>query len=82
MKVRIVVAIVCVAMLAVAAPAFAESPAQTAYSGTGATQVSSAENTGASLPFTGINVTALGAIAVVLLGTGFVLRRTTRARTH
>lgn len=78
MKIRLVVAVVCIAMLAFAAPALAD-PTENAYSGTGATQISSADNSEA-LPFTGINLTALGAIAVVLLGTGFVLRRTSRVR--
>ena len=89
MRIRILIAVVVV-MLALAAPAFASNPTDNAYAGTGATQIHNTGTTGttegtdssaSTLPFTGINVGVVGAIAVALMGTGFVLRRSTRART-
>jgi hypothetical protein len=85
MKTFLLVAL-ATAMLAVAAPAVAQSPTQSAYSGTGANQVSSLESTqttGAStLPFTGLDVGAVSLVAIGLLGTGFALRRRTKSDTH
>jgi hypothetical protein len=67
------VALVCAVVLAMAAPAFAEtSPAETAYGGEGGTQV---VQTTESLPFTGINVGVIVGLGVVLLGAGIVVRR-------
>ena len=86
MRIRILIAVVVV-MLALAAPAFASNPTDNAYAGTGATQIHNTgttegtDSSASTLPFTGINVGVVGAIAVALVGTGFVLRRSTRART-
>jgi hypothetical protein len=67
------------------------SPTQGAYGGTGANQISQVHDTTASpsptatatasaasagtLPFTGIDVGLVAAVAVVLVGSGLVLRR-------
>lgn len=65
--------LVSVVALALAAPALAASPGQDAYGGTGASQV-----TAGSLPFTGLNLLTLIAVAAALIGTGFVVRRSVR----
>jgi hypothetical protein len=76
------------AMLAVAAPAMAQSPTQGAYSGTGANQVSSlnatstTQTTSPTLPFTGLDLGAVSVVGIALLGTGFVVRRRTKSDTH
>jgi hypothetical protein len=76
------------AMLAVAAPALAQSPTQGAYSGTGANQVSSLDSTSttttsaSTLPFTGLDLGAVSAVGIAMLGTGFLLRRRAKSDTH
>lgn len=81
----VVLMLVCTAMLAVAAPAFAaSSPAQNAYGGEGATQnsrtLSTSESTQSTLPFTGLNAGVVVAIGVLLVGGGLVIRRTVRTQ--
>ena len=79
MRLKLLLGVVCAMLLLLPAAALAETPSESAYSGTGAVQVETAgENT---LPFTGINVAAVGGLALVLLGTGIVVRRTTRPNT-
>lgn len=76
----------CAILLGTAAPALANSPSQGAYGGTGNNQLSQVQgttsnsnaSTSSSLPFTGLNVPVLAGIAIVLLGTGVVLRIRTR----
>jgi LPXTG-motif cell wall-anchored protein len=66
----------CLVMLAVAAPAWAEDPAQNAYD-----KFSQFNGTSSStLPFTGINVGAVALIGLLLVAAGFVVRSRTRAR--
>lgn len=73
-------------LLGTAAPALANSPSQGAYGGTGNNQLSqvqgdTSDTTAASsgtLPFTGLNVPVVAAIAVSLLGAGVALRIRTR----
>ncbi len=78
MKIRMIVLVgVCALMLLLPVAASADTPSESAYSGQGAEQVN-ASQTG-SLPFTGINVATVGGIAVVLLGSGLLLRRNTRS---
>jgi hypothetical protein len=81
--------VLCALCLGIATPAWANSsPTQGAYGGTGATQVSKVQDTATSraptatasastgtLPFTGMDVGLVAAVAVVLLGSGLVLRR-------
>jgi hypothetical protein len=76
MRTTVFAVLLCSVMLAIAAPALADSPTQDAYSGTGAGQVSQAQATSSAktLPFTGIDLGALAVVGVVLFGTGFVLR--------
>jgi hypothetical protein len=75
-----VLAFFCAIVLSCAAPAFAQTPAQSAYSGVGAGSVSQTDGTlssesSSTLPFTGINVGAIAMLGFVLAGTGIVLRR-------
>lgn len=65
----------CLVMLAVAAPAWAEDPAQNAYN-----KFSQFHGSGSTLPFTGINVGAVAVIGLLLLAAGFVVRHRTRTR--
>lgn len=65
----------CLVMLAVAAPAWAEDPAQNAYS-----KFSQNATSSSTLPFTGINVGAVVLVGLLLLAAGFVVRHRTRAR--
>lgn len=87
---KIVLVALCAIMLGIAAPAMANSPSQGAYGGTGNNQLSQVQSTTASnsptattasgtLPFTGLNVGVLAAVAAVLLGTGLALRIRTRS---
>ena len=77
----------CAILLGTAAPALANSPSQGAYGGTGNNQLSQVQSntsdttasSSSTLPFTGLNVPVVAAIAVALLGTGVVLRIRTRA---
>ena len=70
----------CAILLGTAAPALATSPSQSAYGGTGNNQLSqvqsntASKSSSSSLPFTGLNVPVLAAIAVVLGGAGLALR--------
>src|SRR5258707_540804 len=66
----IFVGLICVAILALAAPAWAQSPAQNAYG-----QFSQFNHSSSTLPFTGI---AVGAVAFA--GTGTTLRFTATSR--
>lgn len=78
----VVLAGMCTAMLAFAAPAFAASPAQNAYGGQGAEQNARTIQKGqsAQLPFTGLNAGLLTAVGFALLGGGLVIRRTVRTQ--
>jgi hypothetical protein len=79
--------VLCALCLGIAAPAWANSsPTEGAYGGTGANQVSQVQDTtaarsptattsAATLPFTGIDVGLVAAVAVVLVGSGLILRR-------
>jgi hypothetical protein len=70
-------------VLALPALALAQSPTQSVYGGTGANQVSQVtQSSQRTLPFTGINLAVVGAVGAVLLGTGFLLRRSSRASTR
>lgn len=79
MKPKIFVALLCGVFLAYATPALANSPTQSTYGGPGANQVSKLPATSAArtLPFTGIDLSALSLVGVGLLGAGVVLRRRT-----
>ncbi|HTU98688.1 MAG TPA: hypothetical protein VMF14_22745 [Solirubrobacteraceae bacterium] len=76
----------CAILLGTAAPAFANSPSQGAYGGTGNNQLSQvqgdtsnkAASASSTLPFTGLSLPVLAGIAVVLLGAGVTLRIRTR----
>lgn len=77
----------CAILLGTAAPAFANSPSQGAYGGTGNNQLSqvqgdtsnqAASTSSSTLPFTGLSLPVLAGIAVVLLATGVTLRIRTR----
>ena len=84
MKLKMVIAF-CGLIVALALPALAlaQSPIQSVYGGTGANQISQvAQSSQNALPFTGINLAVVGAVGAVLVGTGFVLRRSSRASTH
>lgn len=78
MRFRVLLGVVCALLLVLPAAAFADTPSESAYSGSGAEQVNASSTT---LPFTGIDVGAVAVAATVLLGTGLVLRRSTRAKT-
>jgi opacity protein-like surface antigen len=75
----------CAILLSTAAPALATSPSQSAYGGTGNNQLSQVQSNTASksssgsLPFTGLNVSTLAGIAVLLVGAGLALRMKTRS---
>ncbi len=70
MRLKLLLAITCGLLLAFSAPALAAgNPTTSAYSG-----VPDGPTSDGTLPFTGVNVGALSAIAFVLLGTGIVLR--------
>jgi hypothetical protein len=79
---RFLLVAMCVGALCVsAAPALA-SPTNSAYSGPGASQVSQVQTTGTSagsLPFTGLNLAVVGFVAVVLAGSGLMLRHRSSA---
>jgi cobalamin biosynthesis Mg chelatase CobN len=76
----------CAILLGTAATALANSPSQGAYGGTGNSQLSQVQSktsdttasSSSTLPFTGLNLPVVAAIAVALLGTGVVLRIRTR----
>jgi hypothetical protein len=75
---RVLLIMLCLGALCLsAAPAMA-SPTNSAYSGTGATQISQVQSTAkpstSALPFTGLNLAVVGLVAVVLAGSGLVLR--------
>ena len=78
--------IVClVAILAIAAPAYAQSVTQDTYLGlAGAEQggggTASATGTSGSLPFTGMELGLIGLVGVALVGTGFVMWRASHLR--
>lgn len=79
---KLALVVLSCAMLAFAAPAMADSPSTGTYSSVGATQVTRAQTPSSNdvqntLPFTGMNVSTLALIAVVLIGSGIVLRRRT-----
>ncbi|MDQ6776587.1 MAG: hypothetical protein M3071_10320 [Actinomycetota bacterium] len=74
----------CAFLLALA-PAALASPATTAYGGPCSTpslcntsSITSKAASGASLPFTGINVLEVAAMGLVLVGAGFVVRHSRR----
>jgi hypothetical protein len=71
----IFVGVICVAMMAVAAPAWAQSPAQNAYD-----QFSQFNQSHSTLPFTGINVATIALIGAVLMGAGLAVRFHLRSR--
>jgi hypothetical protein len=75
----------CAILLGTAAPALANSPSQGAYGGTGNNQLSKVQSntsdttaSSSTLPFTGLNVPVVAAIAAGLVGAGVVLRIRTR----
>jgi hypothetical protein len=73
-KKAIFLSLTCLVMLAVAAPAWAEDPAQNAYG-----KFSQFNGTSSSsLPFTGINVGAVALIGLLLVAAGFAVRHRTR----
>jgi len=77
MRLKLLLAITCGLLFAFSAPALAAgNPAQNAYSG-----VPGQPDGPSTLPFTGVDVGALSAIAFVLLGTGIVLRWRIRPHT-
>jgi hypothetical protein len=73
--------LVCAFVLALAAPALAQSPAEQAYGGVCGSQQTACEPDG-TLPFTGINAGVVGVLGVVLLGAGFAVRKGIRTRTE
>jgi hypothetical protein len=77
MKLRraIFLGVICVAMFAVAAPAWAATPAQNAYN-----QFSQFNQSNSTLPFTGIDVGAVALIGALLIGAGLAVRYRMRAR--
>jgi opacity protein-like surface antigen len=76
----------CAILLGTAAPALANSPSQGAYGGTGNNQLSQVQSntsdttasSSSTLPFTGLNVPVVAAIAAGLVGAGVALRIRTR----
>lgn len=77
MRIRLLATLVCGLTLALSAPAVADSnPAQSAYSGLPTESVQAVQSSASSgtLPFTGIDLGALSAVALVLVATGLVLR--------
>jgi hypothetical protein len=81
---RITSLLVCVAfVLALAMPAYAQSPTQDAYAGlAGVEQDSSGGDaaSGGSLPFTGLELAVVALVGVGLLGTGIAVHRATQLR--
>jgi hypothetical protein len=83
---RVLLIMLCLGALCLsAAPALA-SPTNSAYSGTGATQISqvqsvqtAAKPSTSALPFTGLNLAVVGLVAVVLAGSGLILRHRSAA---
>jgi hypothetical protein len=71
----IVFGAMCVAMFAIAAPAWAASPAQNAYG-----QFSQFNQSSSKLPFTGIDVGTIALVGVVLMGAGLAVRYRMRSR--
>jgi LPXTG-motif cell wall-anchored protein len=67
-----------VLMLAMAAPALAENPAQNAYSQF--SQFNASSSSSSTLPFTGIDSGLVALVGLVLVGAGLVVRQRTRAR--
>jgi hypothetical protein len=81
---RVLLIMLCLGALCLsAAPAMASSPTNSAYSGSGATQISQVQTpvttSTSSLPFTGLNLAVVGLVAVVLAGSGLILRRRSAA---
>ncbi len=74
-KKPIFLGLTCLLMLAVAAPAWADNPAQNAYD-----KFSQFNSSSSQLPFTGINVGAVALVGLLLVAAGFVVR--SRTRTH
>ena len=74
-----IAALVCSFALMLAPVALASSPATSAYGG--ACSTASLCNS-SSLPFTGINVLEVAAMGLVLVGAGFVVRRSRRPGSH
>lgn len=86
MKLRLLLVVLCSLAIALASAslAFAQGPTQSAYSGPGASQISQVGTTAdsqATLPFTGMDLGLIAVVAVVLVGTGVVLRRVTKGST-
>jgi hypothetical protein len=83
-RISTVVALLCGFVLAVAAPAWAQNPAQNAYAPSSVNELSevqaSSTSEASTLPFTGIDVLGIAAVGVVLLGAGVVVRHQTRSR--
>ena len=81
---RITSLLICVAfVLALAMPAYAQTPTQDAYEGVaGVEQDSSGDGGGSdgSLPFTGLELAVVALVGVGLLGTGIAVRRATQLR--
>ena len=84
MKLRLLVVVLCGLAIALASStlAFAQGPTQSAYSGAGASQISQiGSSSNDALPFTGMDLGLITAVAVVLVGTGLVLRRVSKGST-
>ena len=81
---RITSLLVCVAfVLALAMPAYAQTPTQDAYAGLAGVEQDDGGNdaaTDGSLPFTGLELAVVALVGVGLLGTGFAVRRATQLR--
>ncbi len=83
---RITSLLICMLfVLALAVPAFGQSPTRDAYQGlAGAGQGGSGGETvsadGGSLPFTGLELSLIALAGVGLLGAGIAVRRATRLR--
>jgi hypothetical protein len=84
---RVLLIMLCLGALCLsAAPAMAAAPTNSAYGGLGANQVSQVQSTASTasasagtLPFTGLNLAVVGLVAVVLAGSGLVLRHRSAA---
>jgi hypothetical protein len=86
---RVLLIVLCLGALGLSAvPAMASSPTNSAYSGPGASQltqvqtqspVTTTKASDSSLPFTGLNLAVVGLVAVVLAGSGLILRRRSAA---
>ncbi len=81
---RITSLLVCVAfVLALAMPAYAQTPTQDAYAGIAGVEQDDGGNAAAadgSLPFTGLELAVVALVGVGLLGTGIAVRRATLLR--